>query len=282
MGWLAGWAHRVQVTVDKTNVGENLTDFPLFLNLGTSCGTGPDDLTFIFTEITTNYLKMAVTTDDGTTECYVEVEKWDNPNKIGQLWVKVPTVATAANTVLYLYYDSAHADNGAHVGLPNSAAAENVWDASFHFVTHMLDDPDTSHIRDSTSNNKDGAKIAAAEPTVTTSGKIASAQTFDGSNDEIPTIFAEGDLGQTFTIEAWLYPHTQANYRCTWGWQATGGAKQGVVFQYTTDQWLLIKGDNSNWITLACGLLTLNAWQKVTCVIKTGAGGYLKIGRAHV
>jgi len=71
-----------------------------------------------------------------------------------------------------------------YIGLTGTPAAKSVWDNNFVFVSHMNDNPDTSHIKDSTSNNNDGAKKGANEPNEV-DGDIGKAQNFDGSNDYI-------------------------------------------------------------------------------------------------
>ena len=135
MAWLAGWAKRVKITIDNTDIDAALANFPVLLYISAVSGRDPDDVTFIFDEVGANYLKIAVTEDDGTTECYVEVEKWDNGNEKAWLWTKVPAIASGADTDIYLYFDNAHADNAAHVGVTNSVVAENVWDANFLIVS---------------------------------------------------------------------------------------------------------------------------------------------------
>jgi len=171
---------------------------------------GGYDLSFVFDELQSdaNRKKIAVTTSDGTTQCYVEIEKWDDANEKAWLWVKAPSILGATDTDFYLYYDSTHADNTDYVGDPNSTPAENVWDANFKAVYHMRDGASTSAIYDSTSNNKDGTKKGAAEPAITTdaNGKVSEAQLFDGTDDDI-------NLGSvlssdTITVEAWA-KHTK-------------------------------------------------------------------------
>ena len=51
-------------------------------------------------------------------------------------------------------------------------------------VQHMTDNPDNAHIMDSTQYDNDGTKKGANEP-IETSGKIDSAQSFDGINDYV-------------------------------------------------------------------------------------------------
>ena len=59
-----------------------------------------------------------------------------------------------------------------------------VWDSNYTMVQHMKDTT-TSSITDSTSNNNDGTKKAANEPLQNTTGKINSAQYFDGNDDYV-------------------------------------------------------------------------------------------------
>ena len=203
MAWLSGWDHRVKLSIDHDDITGALEDFPVLLHLSTSSGISGDDLSFIFDEVGANSLKIAVTEDDGETECYVEVEKWDNGNEEAWLWIKVPAVASGADTDIYLYFDNVHADNNAHVGITNSVPAENVWDASFKAVYHMRDDPDNTAIRDSTSGDYDGAKAGAGQPALVAAGPIDGAQDFDGADDFVNM----GDVldilaNQDFTLEA--------------------------------------------------------------------------------
>lgn len=202
-----GFRKRIKLTIDSGDIDAPLADFPVLVHLSTSSGISNFDVSCVFDELGSdaNRKKIAVTLSDGLTQCYVEIEKWDDANEVAWLWVKVPSVADGANTVLYLYYDNSHADNDAYVGDTNSTPAENVWDGNFLFVCHMRDDPDTSHIRDSTGNNRDGTKRAANQPAVTTSGQIGDAQDFDGADDYVTLgDILDFDLDDPCTLEAWV------------------------------------------------------------------------------
>ena len=110
-------------------------------------------------------------------------------------------------------------------------------------VTHMRDDPDNSHIRDSTLNNNDGTKKAAGEPAVTISGKIDDAQDFDGVDDYVevpdsPHWILGGGTGN-FAIELWanLATLTQGGW-----WTAAfiaqdegGGSTNKWIFSWDKD-----------------------------------------------
>lgn len=208
-GWLSGWDQRVKITIDKNDVNNTLSNFPILIHLSNSSGRNNDDVSFIFDELQSdaNRTKIAVTTSDGTTQCFVEIEKWDDTNEQAWLWVKAPSIDSDTDTDLYLYYDADQADNTGYVGDPNSTSGETVWDTNFKLVTHMRDDPDNAHLRDSTSNNNDGTKTGADEPAVTIDGQIDDAQVFDGMNDEVDCQNAASlQITGAITVETWCKP----------------------------------------------------------------------------
>jgi hypothetical protein len=141
---------------------------------------GGRDLTAVFDVLGSDYLKMAFT-DAGGNELYWEVEDWDSSGEEAHIWVKVPSVSPSEDTVLHLYFDPDQADNSTYGGLPDSAAAENVWDIHCIIVSHMLDDPDTSHVRDSTGNDNDGEKGAAGQP-AEAAGEVGEGQDFSAGH----------------------------------------------------------------------------------------------------
>ena len=204
--WLSGWnGSRVECIINQTDIDADLTNFPVLIHLSnSSSGENSEDTSFVFDELQddANRKKIAVTLSDGTTQCYVEIEKWDDANEQAWLHVKVPFINSTENTSLYLYYDVTHDDNTDYVGDPNSAVAEAVWDDNYYFVSHMQDDPDNSNIRDSTQYDNDGAKTGGGEPVETTTGKIGNAQSSDGTNDGIN--IGNINLHSAHTIECWV------------------------------------------------------------------------------
>lgn len=198
-GWLTGWDKRVLIIIDSGDVDEALTDFPILIYISDSSGKNNENISFVFDEVGANSLRIAVTLSDGTTECYVEVDKWDLGNREAWLWSKIASISNITDTEIYLYYDNDHADNNAHVGVTNSVPAENVWDINFKLVWHMRD-IDTSSVRDSTSNDNDGMKKGANEPVLIAAGKIDDAQDYDGGNDFISNP-AIGNFPDGFTLE---------------------------------------------------------------------------------
>ena len=277
MAWLSGYNKRIKVTADHTKVGSNLSWFPLTIFLK----SGDGDTTKIFDELGSNNLKMAITKSDGTTQLYVEIEQWDTTNKVGVLHCgrDGDTLSSSADTDYYIYYDSSHADNTDYVGVKNSTPAQSVWDGNFKAIYHMSDGADTSHIYDSTSNNNDGTKKAANEPTQA-DGQIAKAQSFDGTDDKILTdLDPSTELEQTITIEAWVYPHAQSNYRGIMGEHIGAGSFAGIIgFQYEDGYWAFGYGNGKTFpMNKNIGALTLNSWVYLVGTITAGTGGNINV-----
>jgi len=153
-----------------------------------------------------NATKIALTKTDGVTQIYGEIEKWDNVNETAIIWVsKSDLVLSASGTTdVYLYYDKTQANNNTYIGEANSTPAESVWDANFKAVYHMANGVSNSAIYDSTSNNNDGSKKGAGEPSQI-AGQPGFAQDFDGSDDYIAAGTAL-DFTTDSTIEAIFKP----------------------------------------------------------------------------
>ena len=188
MAWLGTWAKRVKVTISNANVDSDLSDFPVLISISTSAGIGNQDLSAIFDELTldANRKKIALTTSNGTTQCYVEIERWDDANEKAWLWIGTPTVSSAANTILYLYYDSSKADNTTYIGDTTDVAAQSVWDSNFVGVWHLSQDPTggSGAIKDSTDLTNHGTGMHMAADDLVDS-KIGKGLDFDGTDDYV-------------------------------------------------------------------------------------------------
>jgi hypothetical protein len=102
MGWLVDpsrWAKRSEIVIDSSKVDDTLTNFPLMLRISAASGITDTDITDIFDDLGANSLKIAVTLSDGTTQCYVEIEKWNNVSEDAILWVKVPSVSSSVKII---------------------------------------------------------------------------------------------------------------------------------------------------------------------------------------
>lgn len=225
MAWLGTWKKRRLLTIAPAGkIDAAQSNIPVRINLSTSSGLTSVDISDIFSEVGSNILKIAVTTSDGTTECYVEIEKGDDVANDGEIYVRVPALSDVSDTVLYLYYDNTQPDNTSFVGLIGSTAGQAVWSNSYLAVYHMNQDPSSGSgaIKDSVSGPANGTSSGSMLTGDLVSGPIGQALDFDGVDDTInlgvPSKF--DDLPTTnFTIEATI------NDR-----HPTGGDSRAIVF----------------------------------------------------
>ncbi len=96
--------------------------------------------------------KIAIT-DANDNQLYTEIERWEKDDNIAELWVKVPTIASAQDTNLYLYYDSTQDDNVHYVGsvddldysLVVDIGAEGTYDTTHTSGLCIIKESDTSY-----------------------------------------------------------------------------------------------------------------------------------------
>jgi len=162
-----GWHYRKQITIDHTNISEDLTNFPVLvstvdIDLKEKAQPNGDDILFM--------------NNTGFATCLnYEIEQYDGT--LGKLiaWVNITQLSSTEDTTFYMYY-----------GNPTCLSQQNpekTWDSSYIGVLHM-NDATASTIVDSTSNARIGMKKAANEPIAATA-QIGKGQTFDGSDDYI-------------------------------------------------------------------------------------------------
>ena len=184
MAWLGTWRKRIALTIDCTKIDATQTDFPCLIYLSAASGIGDVDASCVFDELGSdaNRFKIAITSDDGTTQLYVEIEQWDDANEKAWLHVKMPSISSSVDTVLCLYYDSYQADNTTYVGDTNSSPAESVWESANLIVYHFDQDPEGT-ILDSTDNDNDGTPGGTMSSGDLIVGQVGQALDMDGDDD---------------------------------------------------------------------------------------------------
>ena len=212
------WAYRKKITIDHTKVDASLTDFPVLIsitdsNLRDDAQDDGDDIKF--------------TASDGTTQLDHEIENFAGDTGELVAWVRVPILSSSTDTNIYMYYGNATCASQENV--------EGAWETSFEMVQHLKDDPDTSHTKDSTSNNHDGTKKGVNDP-IEADGNTGKAQDF--SSDHISC----GDLGigNSYTAECWIKADTltgTGDYD-TYGFTIMASAASGQGYPL----WLTVRG----------------------------------------
>ena len=189
MAWLGMWAKRKKITVDNTNIGSDLTHFPVPILLGVSVGESNQDVSDIFDDLGSNSKKIAITKSDGTTQIYGEIELWDESNENAVIWVSKSdlTLSSSATTDLYIYFDSSQSDNTTFIGETTDTQAQNVWDSDSGATYLMAQDPSggTDCILDSTINANHGTPTGSMTSGDLVDGDIGKAIDFDGTDDAI-------------------------------------------------------------------------------------------------
>jgi len=210
-GWLQGWGRRVKLNIDSNDIDENLTDFPVLIYLSSSSGRNNDNLSFVFDEIPSDSdrKKIAVTTSDGVTQCYTEIEKWNATSGEAWLWVRVPSISDSSNTELYLYFDGEHEDNSDYIGYVGEAAAISVWDDDYVGVWHLSEDPSGAppQMLNSKSDGSHGTSQGLMTSDDQVRGVVDGSLELDGFTDYVD-FGNDGSLDITgnITIEAWVRP----------------------------------------------------------------------------
>ncbi len=190
MANLPGWDKYIEITLDGDKIDAVLTNFAFPLLLSTSSGITDTDVSCVFDEIGASYLKMAVTVHSvsDSTECYVEVEKWDNSGESALIHIKAASLPATGDPVVRIYYDSAHADNTTYIGLTTSAVAQNVWNSETEGCWTMAQDPNgdaSNSLKDSTSNAYNGTPGGSMTTADLIDAPLGKAIDFDGTDDKM-------------------------------------------------------------------------------------------------
>ena len=165
--WYIGWSYRMALTINHTKVPVTMIDYPILISV-----TQPP----LRLHARSDGADILFTSSDKLTKIPHEIDFYDYNTGGLNAWVRVPALSNTTDTVIYVYYGNPTADNQESPSL--------VW-AGYTSVFHMEDDPDASHILDSSINGLTGTKAGDHEPTEIIEGAISFAQDFDGSNDYI-------------------------------------------------------------------------------------------------
>lgn len=183
--WLTGWTYRRQLTLNGSLINEGLTDFPVLVKLDSSF--------FDFSKAKDHGEDVRFTASDGTTLLKYEIERWNKTAGKAEIWVKLPSVSSGSDTVLYLYY--------ANPSASDAQDPTNVWDSNFMLVQHL--EETSGKVTDSTSHGNDGAYHGATQDV---EGKIDGADEFDGVDDYVAINHSQSlNFGTgPFTISVWV------------------------------------------------------------------------------
>jgi len=133
--WNDNWIYKKKINISNTNVDSDLTNFTHLIKLNST--------NFDFAKAQTNGEDIRFLNLAEDSELSYEIEYWSSVNEEAVIWVRIPTLTSATNTQIYMYYDNALATDGQNIF--------NTWDSSFDAVYHMSETTNTKFY-DSTSN----------------------------------------------------------------------------------------------------------------------------------
>ncbi len=195
----SSWNYRQKITIDHTKVTEDLTDFPVLINLAGS--TNP-----VFAEAQADGDDILFTSSDGTTKLSHEIESFTPTSATKNLtaWVKVPSLSSSTDTVLYLYYGNSSASSQQNT--------TGVWSNGYAGVWHLPNGTSLT-ANDSTSNANNGTISGATA----TAGKVDGSANFSTTSDSIDAgNGASLNITTNITVSAWVKAST-TSFR---NWQA--------------------------------------------------------------
>lgn len=192
--WLdADWGRRIKLTVDNALVEEDLTDFPIYLDLSTL----PSGF---FDNVQNDGDDIRITEADGVTRVPFEIVSIDTGLETGEVHFK-GDLASTTDTEFFVYYSNSSVSGF----LPTDTyGSQNVWTNNYSLRYALDDNPAAAspQFKDSTSIGNDAIAQGSMSAGDEVAGQIGNAVDLDGSNDRA---FFESQLSYAgeFTISMW-------------------------------------------------------------------------------
>lgn len=211
----SSWSYAQNITINSSYIDEELSNFPILVNLSSS--------NFNFSNAQTDGDDLRFTDAGNTTTLDYEIEYYDATAEEAYVWVEVPTVSDTSDTVIIMYYGNAGASAGEN--------AEGVW-ANYDGVIHLSETG--SDIRlDSTSNDYD----FTASGSVDNCEKIYLGKGEDSDYLYIPS----GYTDTTNYFSYWFKNSTGTRSQGTIDFEPYDGNAAGTKLTYYTDGLLRLR-----------------------------------------
>ena len=185
--WNSSWKYRRALVFNNGASAENLANFPVLVVLNSS------RVDYANTQNSGQDIRFVDA--NGSTLLSHEIETW-NESGNSLVWVKVPQIDASSNTdSIWMYYGNSGASDGQD--------KTNVWDANYKVTLHM-NETSGSTVYDSKNVNNGTVSGGIS----TTTGKVSSALSFNGSSQYIDwgSLTGISTGNQVHTVEAWINP----------------------------------------------------------------------------
>ncbi|MFX1455875.1 MAG: DUF2341 domain-containing protein, partial [Promethearchaeota archaeon] len=186
------FAHFKTITIDHTQVSgiTGFVNFPFLISifdedLRYDVQSDGDDIAFSSNNIWLDHeIELFDQTFNGTHAKLV-------------VWVRIPALSVSIDIILRMYYGN--------LTMTSRQNPAGVWNNNYVAVWHMNQDPSSSNILDSTSNNYDLTPTGFTSDTRFNDGKVGTAITVDGSNDYFYINNINGPIND-LTFQTWFTP----------------------------------------------------------------------------
>jgi hypothetical protein len=122
-----GWGTRTPITIQASQVDEDLTDFPVYVDLA-DLGSG------FFSTVQDDGDDIRITESDGETELAYELVSIDTTGETGELHFNASFISSTTDTTFYIYHDNPNVSGYSET---DTYGAQNVWGSEFIAVYHM-------------------------------------------------------------------------------------------------------------------------------------------------
>jgi len=258
------YSHYRSITIDHTKCGSsNSTNFPVLIsgtysylatvaNGGLVTSSSGYDIQFYSDSALTTALKF-------------ERVIWSASTGLCEFYVKVPTVSSSVDTVIYMAY-------GNSAVTTDQQDAANTWDSNYVGVYHM-GDGSSLNANDSTTNANNGTATSVSAA----SGQVGGAASFNGSSSHIDIGSATSlQFTTAFTLSAWVKCNNFTTWRSILGKQAAGGNPKpfdwyiqgSAPYDPPTGRVTLYLGQGTGGnFHSSTTALTANTWQMATATV---------------
>jgi len=190
------WIYYRKITIDHNYIEENLTNFPILLQIPSDIGLSNH------TQPTGNDIRFY--NEDNSTQYHHEIESYNYSSGALNAWINVTQLSSTPDTIIWMSY-----------GNTICSSQENItgtWDSHYIMIQHLNEETDIHY--DSTVNDNDGTwHDSNGQGSQDATGLIDGANEFDGVDDDINcggnSVL---DITGTITIEAWIKKEASTNY----------------------------------------------------------------------
>jgi hypothetical protein len=261
-GWTNGYTYCRTITVNHLKVPSNQTNFPIgisgtFAYLATVANggkvTNASGYDVIFTSDTA-----------GVTNLNWETNLYTATTGAVEYWVRIPTLSSSADTVIYAYYGNSSVTT-------DQSNPHGTWDANFNSVWH-LPNGSTLTALDSTSNGHNGTINSATA----TSGVFDGAGAFVAATPAYISASYGSLLGLPITSEAWIKTSTKTAVQVIYE-DRPNGASPGCVLFLDTSGFLNFACNQTFTIVTASTDLTDGAFHYVVGTATASGSGTLNL-----